>query len=65
MIIRTPMIGDWSTDLDDGYDYQDTPEITVHDRPSERISALLGPDGEPLLVPIPRRAVGFDLRAKR
>lgn len=26
-----------------------------------RISALLGPDGEPLRVPLPRPKLGFDL----
>ncbi len=40
-------------------------EPQIDHRPSERISALLGPDGEPLMVPIPRRAMGFDLRQKR
>lgn len=33
--------------------------------PRVRISALLGPDGEPLMVPYERPAVGFDLRPKR
>jgi hypothetical protein len=29
--------------------------------PAERISELLGPDGEPLTVPYPRNRIGFDL----
>lgn len=40
------------------------PEPMLHDRPSERVSELLGMDGEPLLVPIPRHAMGFDLRRR-
>lgn len=30
-----------------------------------RISALLGPDGEPLRVPFPRNRIGFDLTGGR
>jgi hypothetical protein len=30
-----------------------------------RISALLGPDGEPLKVPLPRHKLGFDLTGGR
>ena len=26
-----------------------------------RVSAILGPDGEPLRVPLPRNKIGFDL----
>jgi hypothetical protein len=29
-----------------------------------RVSALLGPDGEPLRVPLPRNKIGFDLSVK-
>lgn len=65
MIHRTPTPGDWSEDLVAGYDYPEAPEITIFDRPSERVSALLGPDGEPLMVQFPRRAIGFDLRARK
>lgn len=38
--------------------------VDIHDRPAERVSALLGPDGEPLLVPYPRPMLGFDLRPR-
>lgn len=30
-----------------------------------RVSALLGPDGEPLKVPLPRNKIGFDLTGGR
>jgi hypothetical protein len=39
-------------------------ETSVDHYPSHRVSELLGPDGEPLLVPFPRRAIGFDLRKR-
>ena len=40
------------------------PEPQVWYTPAERVSELLGPDGEPLLVPYPRRRIGFDLTPK-
>lgn len=30
-----------------------------------RVSALLGPDGEPLRVPLPRHKLGFDLSRRK
>ena len=36
-----------------------TPELWH--APAERVSALLGPDGEPLRVAYPRPKIGFDL----
>ena len=39
--------------------------LTLHDRPSERMSVILGPDGEPFRVPVPRMAIGFDLRRNK
>ena len=37
------------------------PTPDVWHAPAERISALLGPDGEPLKVAFPRLRIGFDL----
>ncbi len=37
------------------------PQPDAWHAPAERISALLGPDGEPLMVPFERRKIGFDL----
>lgn len=37
------------------------PEPQVSHSPAERISELLGPDGEPLRVPYERPRIGFDL----
>ena len=41
----------------DGYCPVPTVDMPRH----ERISALLGPDGEPLMVPYARPRLGFDL----
>jgi hypothetical protein len=38
-----------------------TPDALVDAPKHERISALLGPDGEPLKVGYPRARLGFDL----
>ena len=40
------------------------PQPDVEHSPATRISALLWPDGEPLRVPYPRVALGFDLRPR-
>ena len=39
----------------------DCPAPDVFDSPHDRISDLLGPDGEPLRVPYARPRLGFDL----
>lgn len=56
--------------IGDNIDYWDIDLSHMHegimvDMPRhERVSALLGPDGEPLRVPYPRFALGFDLRKR-
>ena len=40
-------------------------DVTVFTAPAHRISELLGPDGEPLMVGYERPKVGFDLREVR
>ena len=40
------------------------PTPDLRHSPSERISELLGPDGEPLRVAYPRNRIGFDLTPK-
>lgn len=42
-------------------DPTECPWPEVWHTPTERLSALLGPDGEPLRVPFPRPRIGFDL----
>lgn len=36
----------------------------VFSQPAERLSALLGPDGAPLMVAYPRPRLGFDLSTR-
>lgn len=64
MIDVKPMDGcDWHwTGL---YTEGQTPEPQVWMEPRERISALLGPDGEPLRVGYERPRMGFDLTPRR
>ena len=40
------------------------PQPQLWHSPAERISELLGPDGEPLKVPFGRPRIGFDLTPK-
>ena len=62
MINKTPTGWTWHLEDNLGPSIEVIPAL--HDRPAARVSALLGPDGEPLLVPYPRRAIGFDLRPR-
>lgn len=41
------------------------PSPQVWQAPAERVSELLGPDGEPLLVGYERPRIGFDLTPKK
>jgi hypothetical protein len=41
------------------------PVPAVYQSPSERVSAVLGPDGEPLRVGYERPKLGFDLSPKK
>ena len=64
MIDRHPTHGDVAWD---NYDYHDNRSMFVDVPNSTRISELLGPDGEPLMVGYERPRLGFDLtpRGKR
>ena len=61
MIVITQ--GGWSWDVLDSPGF--TPDPEVWSAPHERVSELLGPDGEPLRVAYPRPKLGFDLTPKR
>ena len=61
MIDKMPTPGDMTDYLMEPYSGGNGASPMTFDRPSERVSALLGPDGEPLLVGIPRVRLGFDL----
>ena len=53
---------DW---LEEPYRANHTIAPTLHDTPPVRQSQVLGPDGEPVSVDMPRRRIGFDLTANR
>lgn len=60
MIDVKPMDGcdwRWTGQYESGY----CPQPEVWHEPAERVSAVLGPDGEPLRVGYERRRIGFDL----
>lgn len=61
MIDKKP--GDWSDELMDGIDERAKVHVTLYDREPSRKSAVLGPDGKPVTVDLPRRRIGFDLRS--
>ena len=62
MINKTP------TGWTDYYENQLGPTLPqnhdVYDTTVWRVSALLGPDGQPLMVSIPRQKIGFHVQKK-
>lgn len=50
---------------DDLNSHGESPVPMVYQRPSERVSRVLGPDGEPLHVGYERYKLGFDLRPNK
>jgi hypothetical protein len=52
-----------ANDYDDVVYYSST--IDVWEDEKTRVSALLGPDGHPLIIDLPRHRIGFDLTPKR
>jgi len=63
MINKTPT--GWTIDLEEMLGPEIGGEPLVHDREPSRQSSVLGPDGNPVSVPIPRQKMGFDLSAKK
>ena len=64
MIDKTPTPGSWTDDIIEPYDERFDVSPALHDTPSQRQSTVLGVDGEPMWIDVPRRALGFDLRPK-
>lgn len=56
MIVNPELTG-WGYKLEDGY----VAYTSVLELPPSRVSEVLGPDGEPLIVQPERRRIGFDL----
>ncbi|ULB09127.1 hypothetical protein ORIO_04190 [Cereibacter azotoformans] len=60
------MIAQAKQDYDVNYwTFGNTPAPMVWMAPAERVSALLGPDGEPLRVGFERPKMGFDLSPRK
>lgn len=54
--------GDWKWDILDNKGQCPRPDVWFS--PAERLSIVLGPDGEPLQVGYQRPRMGFDLRPR-
>lgn len=65
MYDKTPCPGNWTDHYDDVYSGGNSTAPMLHDVPPARITQVLGPDGNPVRVDVPRRAIGFDLRGVR
>lgn len=59
MIDKKP--NDWSEDLVDAMGWCDPVVPILHEEAPSRRSGVLGPDGEPVMLGLPRRRIGFDL----
>lgn len=62
MIVRNYSNASWDFGLE--IHEGQTQSSSVFSTPAVRVSAILGPDGEPLEVVYARNAIGFDLRKK-
>jgi hypothetical protein len=60
MIILQPEWDPWPDPMDHVNE-----TMTIHESRDVRISALLGPDGEPLTIVKRRHKIGFDLRPRK
>lgn len=63
MIIVTPH--DWSYDLQPDENQAPAFVPMLHEPLPERSSCVLGPDGEPVTIAVPRYRMGFDLTPRR
>ena len=63
MIDKQPSFGNWTWDVEMPYEDRNANAgpVTLHDTPPVRQSCVLGPDGNPVLIDIPRRKIGFAL----
>ena len=64
MIDKKPTPGNWTDLSEEAYSGDGLYAQMVHDVPPVRTSSILGPDGNPMQLDIPRRKIGFDLRRK-
>jgi len=64
MIDKKPTPGNWTEWSEKAFEGQNSPAPYLHDAPPNRTTQVLGPDGNPVRVDVPRRAIGFDLTRK-
>lgn len=55
----------WTEGIEEGYGKQIFTTYDVYDTTCFRVSALLGPNGEPLQVSVPRQKIGFHVERKK
>ena len=61
MIDKKPTPGDLTHWVMEPYEADSGPVPTLHEQNPARVSSVLGPDGSPVTVAVPRRKLGFDL----
>lgn len=64
MIDKRPTPGDLSEWMMEPYEGDSSPAPMLHEAVPSRASQVLGPDGEPVKVAVPRRKIGFDLTSR-
>lgn len=62
MINRTPT--GWTENIEENYGREIFTTSDIYDNTCFRVSALLGPNGEPLQVSVPRQRIGFYVEVK-
>jgi hypothetical protein len=63
MINKTPT--GWTRYLEENLGPTIRPQADVFDTTCWRVSALLGPDGNPLMISVPKQRVGFYVEPKK
>ena len=61
MIDRKPTPGDWTDSVMEPYCGSSGISPMLNEPIPARVSEVLGPDGNPVLISVPRHRLGFDL----
>jgi len=64
MIDKKPSPHDWTDGVMEPYRGGGVITPMLHESIPSRASQVLGPDGEPVRVAVPRRKIGFDLNTR-
>jgi hypothetical protein len=62
---KKPSPINWTDWCMEPYEGDTLPAPVLHDEPPHRQSSVLGADGDPMTISMPRRAIGFDLRPRQ